>query len=75
MDGGTKCLIDTHKQGIYKWSDVGCLKSMSVWVLTGSPGVRMFEGECEAIVYSRQLDDGIFYYHPVCVLQGQRERN
>lgn len=38
------------------------------WALTGSPGVWMFEGEREAVVYGCQLDDGILYYHPVCVL-------
>lgn len=46
-------------------------------MLTGSPGVRVFEGKGEAIVYGCQLDDGFLYYHPVCVLergcQGNRQ--
>ncbi|KAA8595119.1 hypothetical protein FQN60_012254 [Etheostoma spectabile] len=29
-----------------------------------SPGVRVFEGESEAVVYSCQLDDGVLHYHP-----------
>lgn len=43
------------------------------WVLTGSPGVGVFEGEGEAVVYGCQLDDGILYHHPVCVLQRGHE--
>lgn len=46
------------------------LKSKSM--LTGSPGVGVFEWEGEAVVYSCQLDDGILYYHPVCVLHRER---
>ncbi|TNN69464.1 hypothetical protein EYF80_020298 [Liparis tanakae] len=42
---------------------------MSTSVLTGSPGVGVFEGEGEAVVDSCQLDDGILYYHPVGVLR------
>lgn len=61
----------------YKFATVGFsahavdsgTSSDGIGVLTGSPGVWMFEGECETVVYGCQPDDRILYYDPVCVLQ------
>lgn len=49
------------------------MKKSNMNLLTGSPGVRVFEGEGEAVVYGCQLDDGILHYHPVCVLQKRQK--
>ena len=43
----------------------GCV---CVCALTGPPGVRVFEGEGQAVVNGCQFDDGLFNHHPVCFL-------
>lgn len=40
--------------------------------LTCSPGVWVFQGKGQTVVYSSQLDDGLLHNHPVAVLEGRR---